>query len=60
MLLNYPNDSDGDALRRVAAGGSDMTAPMVVEFPVVAASPIQRLPRVAMLFHTFEPPSTQG
>src|SRR5262245_33633259 len=31
----YPNDSDGDALRRVAADGNDMNSPMLIEFPVV-------------------------
>ena len=35
MAPEYPNDADGDALRRVAADGNDMAAPMVIEFPVV-------------------------
>jgi hypothetical protein len=28
----FPNDADGDALRRVAADGSDMTEPMVIDY----------------------------
>jgi hypothetical protein len=31
----YPNDADGDALRRVARSGNDMSKPMDVDFPVV-------------------------
>ena len=34
-MPDYPNDSDGDALRRVAADGNDMSAPMSIDFPVV-------------------------
>jgi regulator of RNase E activity RraB len=30
----YPNDADGDALRRIAADGSDMTRPMCLNFHV--------------------------
>ena len=37
MTTQYPDDSDGDALRRVASTGSDMTLPMEIEFPVVIA-----------------------
>jgi len=32
----YPDDADGDALRRVAANGADMSQPMVIEFTVDA------------------------
>lgn len=35
---HYPDDSDGDALRRVAADGSDMDSPMIIDFPVVVPS----------------------
>lgn len=35
---DYPNDADGDALRRVAADGSDMTKPMSVDFHVSVPS----------------------
>jgi hypothetical protein len=38
MPGDYPNDSDGDALRRVVADGSDMTKPMYVDFQVVLPS----------------------
>ena len=33
-MPEYPNDSDGDALRRVAADGSDLSQPMEVDFMV--------------------------
>ncbi len=32
--MNYPADADGDALRRVAAGGNDMSRPMDIDFAV--------------------------
>jgi hypothetical protein len=35
MATQYPNDADGEALRRLEEEGNDMNAPMVVEFPVV-------------------------
>jgi hypothetical protein len=35
---DYPNDSDGDALRLVASHGSDMSQPMLIDFPVVVAN----------------------
>lgn len=46
---DYPDDSDGDALRSVAADGNDMSAPMVVEFPVVvpAETPAKQFASVA-------------
>ncbi len=34
MNTSYPNDSDGDALRRVASTGSDMSRPMCINFHV--------------------------
>jgi regulator of RNase E activity RraB len=33
-MADYPTDADGDALRRVASDGSDMTKPMYVNFHV--------------------------
>jgi len=36
--LDYPNDADGDALRRVASDGSDMSKPMEIDFVVSAPS----------------------
>jgi regulator of RNase E activity RraB len=32
----YPNDADGDALRRVSASGSNMSEPMDVDFQIAA------------------------
>lgn len=34
MMEDYPNDSDGDALRFVVESGSDMSKPMYIEFQV--------------------------
>ena len=34
MNLDYPNDADGDALRRIAEDGNDMSMPMDVDFTV--------------------------
>ncbi len=34
MAINFPNDSDGDALRRLVDIGSDMTKPMYISFQV--------------------------
>src|SRR5918994_4290542 len=36
MTPTYPRDADGDALRRVADHGSDMSAPMDIDFAVAA------------------------
>jgi regulator of RNase E activity RraB len=36
MMQDYPNDADGDALRRVAACGSDMCRPMDIDFQIAA------------------------
>jgi len=33
--VNFPDDDDGDELRLIAEGGSDMALPMPVEFTVV-------------------------
>lgn len=33
-MIHYPNDDDGEALQRIAAGGSDMSKPMAVDFAV--------------------------
>lgn len=38
MALDYPNDADGDALKRVADGGSDMSKPMDIDFTVAVPS----------------------
>jgi hypothetical protein len=34
MIDNLPNDSDGDALRRLLATGSDLSIEMIVDFAV--------------------------
>lgn len=34
----YPDDADGDALRQVAANGSDMSRAMVIDFAIDAPS----------------------
>ena len=34
MSHNYPQDADGDSLRRIAGNGSDMSMPMYVDFQV--------------------------
>lgn len=34
MDQTYPKDADGDALRRVAEGGSDMSKPMEIDFHI--------------------------
>jgi hypothetical protein len=36
MTLDYPDDADGDALRRVEAAGNDMSRPMEIDFQVAA------------------------
>ena len=38
MMRPYPEGADGDALMRVAARGSDMEAPMLIEFFVSAVN----------------------
>ena len=35
MQDNLPNDSDGDALRRLVADGSDLSQPMEIDFAVL-------------------------
>jgi regulator of RNase E activity RraB len=34
MSEQYPPDEDGDALRRLAAGGNDMARPMEIDFSI--------------------------
>lgn len=33
-MPDYPNDADGDALRRIEHGGSDMAKPMLIHFQI--------------------------
>ena len=35
MPIEYPSDADGNALRKVAGEGNDMTGPMDIDFMVV-------------------------
>lgn len=35
---DYPEDADGDALRSIAASGSDMSRPMLIDFAIDASS----------------------
>ena len=35
---DYPRDADGDALRNVAASGSDMSRPMLIDFAIDTGS----------------------
>jgi Regulator of ribonuclease activity B len=34
--MDFPNDADGDSLRRVAESGSDMSRPMIIDFTIQA------------------------
>ena len=34
--MEFPDDADGDALRRVAADGADMNSAMIIDFTVLA------------------------
>ena len=36
VTIDYPNDSDGDALRRLVAIGSDMSKPVDIDFQIAA------------------------
>jgi regulator of RNase E activity RraB len=36
--LEFPNDADGDALRRLAEDGNDLTRPMQIDFTVSVPS----------------------
>jgi hypothetical protein len=40
LMTDYPNDSDGDALRRVAKSGSDMSKPMDIDFQIAAPNEV--------------------
>ena len=37
-MNRFPNDADGDALARIAAGGVDMTKPLTIEVAIHAPS----------------------
>ena len=38
MAIDFPKDSDGDALRRVLHDGSDLARPMLIDFQVSVPS----------------------
>lgn len=38
QTIEFPDDADGDALRRVASDGSDMSRPMLIDFMVEAST----------------------
>jgi hypothetical protein len=40
MTENWPNDADGDALRRLADTGSDLSKPMFVDFQVALSNEV--------------------
>ena len=42
--MDFPNDADGDSLRRVAESGSDLSQPMSIDFTVKA--PDERAARI--------------
>lgn len=37
--MTYPKDADGEALSEMAAGGCDMSKPMIIEFAVIVPNP---------------------
>jgi hypothetical protein len=54
--MNYPDDADGDALRKVVEAGADMSSPMVIDFSVDA--PDERIARIIAELasaHGFDP-----
>ncbi|MFB3430248.1 MAG: ribonuclease E inhibitor RraB [Phycisphaerales bacterium] len=59
-MLDYPNDADGDALRRIAGGGSDMSKPMRVDFQMLVPTPdhaerlVVRLRKLGYSAHVYE------
>jgi hypothetical protein len=56
MDSQYPDDTDGDALRRVAADGSDMTRPMRIDFSLTVPDVASARSVVEVVSaHGFEP-----
>jgi hypothetical protein len=54
--MDYPNDSDGDSLRRVRDDGSDMSLPMTIDFSVnVANESAARAVADLVAEHGFDP-----
>jgi hypothetical protein len=56
MAHSYPNDADGDALRKVASNGADMSKPMVIDFSVAAPNQdVARRVAELVVAHGFQP-----
>jgi hypothetical protein len=54
--VDYPNDADGDSLRRVRDSGSDMSRPMTIDFSVnVPDEGTARAVADAVSMHGFDP-----
>jgi len=54
--MDYPNDADGDSLRRVREAGSDMSLPMTIDFAVdVASESAARAVASLVSTHGFDP-----
>src|SRR5215813_10440846 len=66
MPDDFPDDSDGDALRRVRNTGSDLSKPMLIEFQVAAPSEAaaQNIANVALSLgyraRVYDSPGTDG
>jgi len=56
MNEEFPNDSDGDALRRVARDGADMSQPMVIDFSVLVPNESSaHIVSKLVALHAFDP-----
>jgi len=54
--VDYPNDADGDSLRRVRDAGSDMSLPMTIDFSIDVPSEIAARALAAVVTtHGFDP-----
>jgi Regulator of ribonuclease activity B len=56
IFMDYPNDADGDSLRRVRDGGSDMSLPMTIDFSIdVPNESAARAVAALVSTHGFDP-----
>ena len=54
--MDYPNDADGDSLRRVRDSGSDMSLPMTIDFSIhVPNEGAARAVAALVSLHGFDP-----
>jgi len=61
MNAEFPNDADGDALRRVAESGADFSRPMRIEFSIAVPSLEQaRAVAEAVSQHGYDPDTVVG